>query len=51
MSFPGKEYLEFLWKVKVNREGELNGLYISSLKREKLASDSLIPKAALAFQQ
>lgn len=50
MIFPGKECLEFMWKVKAKKEGELNALHISSLKREKLASDTLLPKAALAFQ-
>lgn len=30
--FPGKGYLEFMWKVKDKMEGELNRLYISSLK-------------------
>jgi len=39
-----------MWKVKVKREGELNGLYIRSLKRENLASVNLFPKAALGFQ-
>lgn len=49
MVFPGKGYIKFMWKVKEETEGELNRLYISSLKREKLVSVILLPKAASCF--